>query len=120
VRIRDVGVGLALGVLTDTFIVRTALVPCTVILLGRWNWWPSNLSRGPAVGRGRHRAGHRARGAAEPLTCSKLAGPDPGCSATQESGEPFEAAIAGLTPDMPGVVLALAFRTRQTQGGGVV
>jgi putative drug exporter of the RND superfamily len=29
----------------DTFIVRTVLVPCTVILLGRWNWWPSELSR---------------------------------------------------------------------------
>ncbi len=29
----------------DTFIVRTILVPCTVILLGRWNWWPSALSR---------------------------------------------------------------------------
>jgi len=29
----------------DTFIVRTVLVPCTVILLGRWNWWPSRLSR---------------------------------------------------------------------------
>jgi len=36
---------LALGVLMDTFIVRTILVPCTVILLGRWNWWPSKLSR---------------------------------------------------------------------------
>ncbi len=37
--------GLALGVLMDTFIVRTVLVPCTVILLRRWNWWPSRLSR---------------------------------------------------------------------------
>jgi RND superfamily putative drug exporter len=44
-QIRDVGIGLALGVLMDTFIVRTVLVPCTVVLLGRWNWWPSALSR---------------------------------------------------------------------------
>jgi putative drug exporter of the RND superfamily len=44
-QIRDIGVGLALGVLMDTFIVRTILVPCTVVLLGRWNWWPSALSR---------------------------------------------------------------------------
>jgi uncharacterized membrane protein YdfJ with MMPL/SSD domain len=44
-QIRDVGVGLALGVLMDTFVVRTVLVPSTVVLLGRWNWWPSRLSR---------------------------------------------------------------------------
>jgi putative drug exporter of the RND superfamily len=47
-QIRDVGVGLALGVLMDTFVVRTVLVPATVVLLGRWNWWPSQLSRQPA------------------------------------------------------------------------
>jgi len=34
--------------------------------------------------------------------------------------ELLETTSAGLTPDMPGAVLALAFRTRQTQGGGVV
>ena len=41
-QILDVGIGLALGVLMDTFLVRTLLVPCTVVLLGRWNWWPSS------------------------------------------------------------------------------
>jgi RND superfamily putative drug exporter len=51
-QIVDVGVGLALGVLMDTFIVRTILVPCTVVLLGRWNWWPSKLSRADQQPRG--------------------------------------------------------------------
>jgi RND superfamily putative drug exporter len=39
--IRDVGIGLALGILMDTFLVRTLIVPSTVVLLGKWNWWPS-------------------------------------------------------------------------------
>ncbi len=37
----DVGTGIGLGILMDTFLVRTLLVPSTVALLGRWNWWPS-------------------------------------------------------------------------------
>jgi putative drug exporter of the RND superfamily len=44
----DVGVGLALGVLMDTFLVRTLLVPSVVVLIGRWNWWPSRLSTMPS------------------------------------------------------------------------
>jgi RND superfamily putative drug exporter len=42
--IRDVGFGLLAGILMDTFVVRTILVPCTCVLLGRWNWWPSKLT----------------------------------------------------------------------------
>jgi putative drug exporter of the RND superfamily len=38
---RDVLASLALGILMDAFLVRTLLVPSTVALLGRWNWWPS-------------------------------------------------------------------------------
>ncbi|HLX77701.1 MAG TPA: MMPL family transporter, partial [Acidimicrobiales bacterium] len=45
-QIRDVGVGLAVGILMDTFLVRTLLVPSTVALLGRWNWWPARMGRG--------------------------------------------------------------------------
>jgi putative drug exporter of the RND superfamily len=45
----DVGVGLAIGVLMDTFLVRTLIVPSIVVLLGRWNWWPSKLGLGEGV-----------------------------------------------------------------------
>jgi putative drug exporter of the RND superfamily len=49
-QIRDIGFGLAIGILMDTFLVRTLLVPSVVALLGRWNWWPGRLGRetGPA------------------------------------------------------------------------
>jgi uncharacterized membrane protein YdfJ with MMPL/SSD domain len=50
----NLAVGLALGILMDTFLVRTLLVPPTVLLFGRWKWWPSRMGRksggGPAGG----------------------------------------------------------------------
>jgi RND superfamily putative drug exporter len=44
-QIQQIGYGVALGVLMDTFLVRSLLVPAMVVLLGRWNWWPSHLAR---------------------------------------------------------------------------
>ena len=43
-QLQEIGFGLAAGIMMDTFLVRTLLVPSTVVLLGRWNWWPSRLT----------------------------------------------------------------------------
>ncbi len=37
--IKEIGVGLAIAVLIDATLVRALLVPATMRLLGRWNWW---------------------------------------------------------------------------------
>jgi putative drug exporter of the RND superfamily len=44
-QIQQIGYGVAAGVLMDTFLVRSLLVPSLVVLLGRRNWWPSHLAR---------------------------------------------------------------------------
>ncbi len=44
-QIQQIGYGVAFGVVMDTFVVRTILVPALVVLLGRRNWWPSGLWR---------------------------------------------------------------------------
>jgi uncharacterized membrane protein YdfJ with MMPL/SSD domain len=37
--IKQLGIGTALAVLIDAFLVRALLVPSLMALLGRWNWW---------------------------------------------------------------------------------
>lgn len=32
---------IAVGMLLDTFVIRTTLMPAIAVLLDRWNWWPS-------------------------------------------------------------------------------
>jgi RND superfamily putative drug exporter len=44
--VRVIGAGVAIGVLLDTFVVRTLLVPAAVVLLGDRNWWPSHPENG--------------------------------------------------------------------------
>jgi RND superfamily putative drug exporter len=45
----DLGFMVALGILLDTFIVRTIMVPAAVELLGDRIWWPSTADRGGAL-----------------------------------------------------------------------
>jgi RND superfamily putative drug exporter len=44
---RQIGLGLAVAVALDATIVRLLLVPATMRLLGRWNWWMPRLRRRP-------------------------------------------------------------------------
>ena len=37
--IKEFGVGLSIAIILDTTIVRLVIVPSTMVLLGRWNWW---------------------------------------------------------------------------------
>lgn len=37
--IKELGIGIAAGVLVDATVVRALLVPSLMALLGRWNWW---------------------------------------------------------------------------------
>ena len=44
--IKSIGVGMAIAVFVDATIVRILLVPATMRLLGKWNWWaPGPLAR---------------------------------------------------------------------------
>jgi putative drug exporter of the RND superfamily len=69
--IKAIGLGMGLAVLVDATIVRALLVPATMRLMGRWNWWaPKPLARL-----------HRRLG----LTEKSIDAPDPESSPTPEA-----------------------------------
>ena len=46
VLIKALGIGMAIAVALDATVIRALLVPATMRLLGRWNWWmPATLER---------------------------------------------------------------------------
>jgi trehalose monomycolate/heme transporter len=46
VQIKALALGIAIAVLVDATVVRALVVPATMRLLGRWNWWaPAPLAR---------------------------------------------------------------------------
>ena len=45
-QIKEIGVGLAVAIALDATLVRLVLVPATMELMGKWNWWlPRSLDR---------------------------------------------------------------------------
>ena len=46
----DLGLMVALGILLDTFIVRTIMVPAAVELIGDRVWWPGSEKGGGTIG----------------------------------------------------------------------
>ena len=83
--IEQIGLGLTVAVLIDATVVRCLLVPATMTLLGRWNWWapawlrraaPSDRARAmpTAPDGGRTHRGRRLGGYIERLTSSQSHG----------------------------------------------
>jgi putative drug exporter of the RND superfamily len=46
----EIGFVVAFGVLLDTFLVRSVLVPALVLMIGPRVWWPSSLARAEGLG----------------------------------------------------------------------
>ena len=124
VLLKMLGVGMASAILLDATVVRMVLVPATMSLLGRWNWWmPASLDRvlpgvraeiteadlallAPHANRHRHR--RRARARRHPLRGTEthdhpdrphLAGADP--AARPDGGPPGPGRHDDDVPDAP-------------------
>jgi RND superfamily putative drug exporter len=69
VMMQQMGFGLAVAVFLDATLVRCVLVPATMKLLGRYNWylpkwlqWVPNISLGEGLGTAKAKAGKKAAG----------------------------------------------------------
>ena len=95
VAFKQLGLGLALAVIVDATVVRSLLVPATMKLMGRWNWWaPAPLARLHA------RIGVREGGDGGGRPVSP-AGPRPGSLPTQRSEASPQSEASHPAPQPP-------------------
>ena len=64
--IKEVGLGMAIAVVLDATVVRMLLVPATMKLMGRWNWWASSTSCAACMTAGAWSSGSPAAAPARP------------------------------------------------------
>ena len=92
--VQQLGLGLAVAVAVDATIVRCVLVPATMTLLGRWNWWaPAALRRLP------RRAGFREPGWAGGAI--RAGGAVPASRTPADAAEPPESAEPPTSAPQP-------------------
>ncbi|WJK38296.1 MMPL family transporter [Solwaraspora sp. WMMA2056] len=85
VTLTEIGIIVGFGVLLDTLLVRTLLVPAIAMVLGRRFWWPSALARRPDP---------------EPAAAGGGAGPEPASTSVGAGAQPAAASVSA--DPMPG------------------
>ncbi|AGL16015.1 MMPL family transporter [Actinoplanes sp. N902-109] len=117
VQLTEIGTSVALGIMLDTLLVRTVLVPASILILGEKSWWPSrpkpltDAAPEPAAGA----APEPAAGAApEPAAGAT---PEPAAGATPEpaaGAAPEPAAGSAADPAAASARAAVAEPTAKT------
>ena len=105
------GFTIGIGIVIDTFLVRTITVPAVAALLGQKNWWPSKLGQsGPQKAKQRKRSAQTQLwlNRAKHFVTGKAPGPAPPTARTQDGSQGTTVKRAGSTVDLlPGHSLPL-------------
>ena len=93
VALTQIGITVAFGVLLDTFVVRSILVPALTFDLGRRIWWPSRMARRSVVAGGLAREPEPRRTA---VAVTQRRRPGPSCCASARLSRRVHVPVASL------------------------
>ena len=102
VDLKQLGIGLAAAVLIDATLIRGIVLPASMKLLGKWNWWmPRSLNWLPSLGEAPARRGPLDE-RPEPTPPARPEGPPPGgpsaCRGSAQLGLDVGDAAAARAP----------------------